>query len=108
MDEQGVITRNKERLVIQGYNEEEGINYDKTFHPVTRIEAIRMLIVFAAHIEFKLYHLDVKSVFLNGYFQEEVYVKQPPGLEDHEHPNFVHKLDKVLYGLKQAPRAWND
>ena len=78
LDEQGQIVRNKARLVIQAYNQEEEINYDKTFASVARIEAIRILVAYAAHMEFKLYQIDVKSVFLNGYLQEEVYVKKKP------------------------------
>ena len=75
LDDQGQITRNKARLVVQGYNQEEGIDYDETFAPVARMEVIRMLIAFAAHMEFKLYHMDVKSVFLNGFLQEDVFMK---------------------------------
>ena len=92
--------------MVQGYNQEEGIDYEETFAPVARMEAIRILIAFAAHMEIKLYQMDVKSAFLNGYLKEEVYVKQPPGFESDEFPNHVFKLDKALYGLKQAPRAW--
>ena len=72
LDEQGQIVRNQSRLVVQGYNQEEGIDYDETFAPVARIEAIRILVAYAAHMEFKLYQMDVKSAFLNGYLQEEV------------------------------------
>ena len=92
--------------MVQGYNQEEGIDYEETFAPVARIEAIRILIAFAAHMEIKLYQMDVKSAFLNGYLKEEVYVMQPPGFESKEFSNHVFKLDKELYGLKQAPRAW--
>jgi len=106
LDEQGTVTRNKARLVVQGYNQEEGIVYEQIFAPVTRIKAIRILIAFAAHMEFKLYQMDVKSAFLNGYLKEEVYVMQPPSFENSEFPNHVFKLDKALYSLKQAPRAW--
>ena len=106
LDESGTVTRNKARLVVQGYNQEEGIDYEETFAPVARIEAIRILIAFAAHMEIKLYQMNVKSTFLNGYLKEEVYVKQPPGFENGDFPNHVFKLDKALYGLKQAPRAW--
>ena len=106
LDENGVITRNKSRLVVQGYNQEEGIDYDETFAPVARMEAIRILIAFAAFMGFKLYQMDVKSAFLNGDLKEEVFVKQPPGFEDAELPNHVFTLNKALYGLKQAPRAW--
>jgi len=91
---------------VQGYNQEEGIDYEETFKSVARIEAIRILIAFAAYMEFKLYQMDVKSSFLNGYLKEEVFVIQPPGFENTEFPNHVFKLDKALYGLKQAPRAW--
>ena len=105
LDEFGTITRNKARLVVQGYNQEEGINYEETFAPVARIEAIRILVAFAAHMDFKLYQMDVKSAFLNGYLKEEVFVSQPPGFENHELPNHVFKLDKALCGLKQAHRA---
>ena len=108
LDEQGQIVRNKARLVVQGYNQEEGIDYDETFAPVARIEAIRILVAYAAHMEFKLYQMYVKSAFLNGYLQEEVYVKQPPRFENTIYPDHVYKLDKALYGLKQAPRAWYD
>jgi len=80
LDEQGTVTRNKARLVVQGYNKEEGIDYEETFAPVASIEAIRILIAFAAFMEFKLYQMNVKSAFLNGYLKE-VYVMQPPGLK---------------------------
>ena len=108
LDEHGTIIRNKARLVVQGYNQEEGIDYDENFAPVARIEAIRLLIAFASHMEFTLYQMDVKSAFLNGLLQEEVFVKQPPGYENNDFPDHVYKLDKALYGLKQAPRAWYD
>ncbi|GJZ41865.1 retrovirus-related pol polyprotein from transposon TNT 1-94 [Tanacetum coccineum] len=86
-------------------NKEEGIDYDETFAPVTRIEAIRIFLVFATYMNFKVYQMDVKSAFLNGKLKEEVYVKQPSGFESSEFPDYVCKLDKALYGLKQAPRA---
>ena len=106
LDELGTVTRNKARLVVQGYNQEEGIDCEETFVPVARLKAIQILIAFAAHMEIKLYPMDVKSVFLNGYLKEEVYVKQPPGFENHDFSNHMFKLDKALYALKQAPRAW--
>ena len=81
LDEKGTVTRNKARLVVQGYNQEEGIDYEEIFAPVARIEAIRILIAFAAYMEFKLYQMDVKSAFLNGYLKEEVFVMQPPGFK---------------------------
>ena len=102
MDENGIIIRNKARLVAQGYNQQEGIDYEETFAPVARLEAIRMLLAFACHKNFILYQMDVKSYFSN----EEVYVEQPPGFESFNFPNHVFKLKKALYGLKQAPRAW--
>lgn len=97
--------RNKARLVNQGFTQVEGLDFDETFAPVARIEAIRLLLAFAASKGFKLYQMDVKSAFLNGFIQEEVYVKQPPGFENPDFPNHVFKLSKALYGLKQAPRA---
>ena len=106
LDETGIVTRNKARLVAKGYNQEEGIDFDETFAPVARLEAIRMLLAFAAFKDFKLYQMDVKSAFLNGFIKEEVYVEQPPGFEHEEFSNHVYKLNKALYGLKQAPRAW--
>ena len=75
MNEQGVITRNKARLVAKGYNQEEGIDYDETYAPVARLEAIRMLLIFTSFMNFKLYQMDVKSAFLNGFIEEEVYVE---------------------------------
>ncbi|KAH9650254.1 hypothetical protein KPL70_026300 [Citrus sinensis] len=108
MDESGVVVRNKARLVAQGYNQEEGIDFDETFAPVARLESIRMLLAYACHKDFILFQMDVKSAFLNGYIMEEVYVKQSPGFENEKFPNHVYKLLKALYGLKQAPRAWYD
>nr|XP_009767581.1 PREDICTED: uncharacterized protein LOC104218715 [Nicotiana sylvestris] len=104
LDEDGTVTRNKERLAVQGYSHEEGIDYDETFALVARLEAIRLRIVFAAYIEFTLHQMDVKSAFLSGYLKEEVFVKQPSGFESKECLNHVYKLDKALYGLKQ-PRS---
>lgn len=106
LDENGIIVRNKARLVVKGYNQEEGIDYEETYAPVARLEAIRLLLAFACLADFKLYQMDVKSSFLNGLIQEEVYVDQPPGFENFEKTNLVFKLKKVLYGLQQAPRAW--
>ena len=85
-----------------------GIDYEETYAPVARLEAIRMLIAFSCHKNFKPFQMDVKSAFLNGFISEEVYVKQPPGFENPQLLNHVFKLTKALYGLKQAPRAWYD
>ena len=106
LDEHGTIVRNKVRLVVKEYNQQEGIDFEETFAPVARFEAIRVLIAFAAFLGFKLYQMDVKCAFLNGYLNEDVYVEQPPGFEDPTFPNHIFKLYKALYGLKQAPRAW--
>nr|KYP54959.1 Retrovirus-related Pol polyprotein from transposon TNT 1-94 [Cajanus cajan] len=108
LDESRIIIRNKVRLVAKGYNQEEGIDYDETFAPVARIEAIRLLLAYSSIMNFKLYQMDVKSAFLNGLRQEEVYVEQPPGFVDFKNPNHVYKLKTTLYGLKQAPRSWYD
>ena len=105
-DEKGVITRNKARLVVQGYSQIEGLDFDETFAPVARLESVRLLLAIACHLKFTLYQMDVKSAFLNGILKEEVYVAQPPGFQSVSHPNHVYRLDKALYGLKQAPRAW--
>ncbi|GJU52122.1 retrovirus-related pol polyprotein from transposon TNT 1-94 [Tanacetum coccineum] len=99
---------NKARLVAQGYNQQEGIDFDETYAPVARLESIRILLAYACAHDFKLYQMDVKSAFLNGFINEEVYVAQPPGFIDFEKPNHVFKLKKALYGLKQAPKAWYD
>nr|GEU83996.1 hypothetical protein [Tanacetum cinerariifolium] len=103
-DEHGIITKNKARLVAQGYSQEEGIDYDKTFAPVARIEAIRIFLSFSTYMNFIILQMDVKSSFLNGKLKEEVYVKQPPRFKSSEFPDYVCKLDKALYGQKQAPR----
>ena len=105
-DENGVVTRNKARLVAQCFTQVEGLDFEETYAPVARLKVIRMLLAYAAHHNFKLYQMDMKSAFLNGPIQELVYVEQPPGFEDHKFPNHVYKLQKALYGLKQAPRAW--
>ncbi|XP_063942736.1 uncharacterized protein LOC135150383 [Daucus carota subsp. sativus] len=106
LDENGTVVRNKARLVAQGYTQMEGIDFDETYTPLARIESILMLLAFACHKGFKVYQMDVKSAFLNGILEEEVYVKQPPCFEDSVNPEYVYKLYKALYGSKQAPRAW--
>jgi hypothetical protein len=105
-DERGIVIRNKARLVAQGYTQEEGIDYEEVFAPVARIEAIRLFLAYASFMGFTGYQMDVKSAFLYGTIDEEVYVSQPPGFEDPQHPNKVYKVVKALYGLHQAPRKW--
>ncbi|GKB71699.1 retrovirus-related pol polyprotein from transposon TNT 1-94 [Tanacetum coccineum] len=94
--------------VAQGYNQQEGIDYDETYAPVARLESIRILLAYACALDFKLFQMDVKSAFLDNFINEEVYVAQPLGFIDFEKPNHVYKLKKALYGLKQAPKAWYD
>ncbi|GJU08042.1 putative ribonuclease H-like domain-containing protein [Tanacetum coccineum] len=105
-DEMGIMIRNKARLVGQGYTQEEGIDYDEVFAPVTRIEAIRLFLAYASFKDFVVYQMDVKSAFLYGKIEKEVYVCQPPGFEDPDFPDRVYKVEKALYGLHQALRAW--
>ncbi|GKB96722.1 retrovirus-related pol polyprotein from transposon TNT 1-94, partial [Tanacetum coccineum] len=106
MDEEGVVTKNKARLVAKWYRQEQGINYDETFAPVARLEAIRIFLAYSSYMGFIVYQMDVKSAFLNGKILEEVYVEQPSGFESSDFLNHVCKLNKALYGLKQAPIAW--
>jgi hypothetical protein len=104
--ENGEVVRNKSRSVAQGYSQKEGIDYEEKFAPVVRLEAIRILLAFSMAKGFKLYQMGVKSAFLNGFLEEEVYVKQPLGFESDEFPHKVYRLRKVLYVLKHAPHAW--
>jgi hypothetical protein len=101
--EKGEVVRNKSRLIVQGFSQKEGIDYEETFAPVARLEAIRILLAFSVANGFKLHQMDVNSAILNGVLEEEVYVRQPPGFESEKYPHWVHKLRKALYGLKQAP-----
>ncbi|GJY62779.1 putative ribonuclease H-like domain-containing protein [Tanacetum coccineum] len=105
-DARGIVVRNKARLVAQGHRQEEGIDYDEVFAPVARIEAIRLFLAFASYMGFMVYQMDVKSAFLYGKIEEEVYVTQPKGFEDPHFPKHVYRVVKALYGLHQAPRAW--
>ncbi|GJS53868.1 retrovirus-related pol polyprotein from transposon TNT 1-94, partial [Tanacetum coccineum] len=105
-DEDQTIIRNKARLVAKGYAQEEGIDFEESFAPVARLEAVRIFVAYAAHKSFPIHQMDVKTAFLNGPLKEEVYVTQPDGFVDPEHPEKVYRLRKALYGLKQAPRAW--
>nr|GEW30819.1 hypothetical protein [Tanacetum cinerariifolium] len=108
LDELGGILKNKARLVARGYRQEEGINFEESFAPVARLEAIRIFLTYVAHKNMVVYQMDVKTAFLNGNLREEVYVSQPDGFVDPDNPNHVYKLKKALYGLKQAPRTWYD
>ncbi|GKF25705.1 copia protein, partial [Tanacetum coccineum] len=105
-DERGVVVRNKARLVAQGYRQKEGIDYDEVFAPMATIESIRIFLAFASYMGFIVYQMDVKSAFLYGTIDEEVYVSQPPGFVDLKFPKKVYKVVKALYGLHQAPKAW--
>nr|GFB14122.1 copia protein [Tanacetum cinerariifolium] len=106
LDELGGILKNKARLVARGYRQEEGIDFEESFSPVARLEAIRIFLAYAAHNNMVVYQMDMKTAFLNGNLREDVYVSQPDGFVDPDNPNHVYKLKKALYGLKQAPRAW--
>jgi hypothetical protein len=106
LNEQGQVVRNKARLVCKGYAQIEELDFDETFVPVARLEAIRILLAYACHKRFKVYQMDVKSTVLNGYLNKEVYMEQPEGFELSDNPNLVCKLKKSLYGLKQAPHTW--
>jgi hypothetical protein len=86
------LLRNKARLVARSYSQVKGLDFDKTFAPVAKLESIHMLFVYATHHDFKLYQMDVKSAFLNGPIKEEVYVEQPPGFENEKYPNYVYKI----------------
>ncbi|GJT53117.1 putative ribonuclease H-like domain-containing protein [Tanacetum coccineum] len=105
-DKRGIVVRNKAILVAQGYTQEEGIDYDEFFAHVARIEAIRLFLAYTSFMGLIVYQMDVKSAFLYGTIEEEVYVCQPLGFEDPQFPDKVYKVEKALYGLHQAPRAW--
>ncbi|GJT08843.1 putative ribonuclease H-like domain-containing protein [Tanacetum coccineum] len=100
-DEKGIVIRNKARLVAQGYTQDEGIDYDEVFALVAKIEAIRLFLAYASFKDFVVYQMDVKSVFLYGKIEEEVYVYQPPGFEDPDFPDRVYKVEKLISGLHQ-------
>nr|GFA15710.1 retrovirus-related Pol polyprotein from transposon TNT 1-94 [Tanacetum cinerariifolium] len=107
-DEENTVIRNKTRLLVRGYRQEEGIDFEESFALVARMEAIRIFLAYAAHKGFTVYQMDVKIAFLHGSLKEDVYVCQPEGFIDADHPSHAYKLKKALYGLKQAPRAWYD
>nr|GEW47542.1 retrovirus-related Pol polyprotein from transposon TNT 1-94 [Tanacetum cinerariifolium] len=106
-NELGGVLNNKARLVARGYHQ-EGIDFEESFAPVARLEAIRIFIAYVAHKNMIVYQMDVKTAFLNGILYEEVYVSQPDEFVDQDNPNHMYKLKKALYGLKQALRAWYD
>ncbi|GKE33998.1 retrovirus-related pol polyprotein from transposon TNT 1-94 [Tanacetum coccineum] len=107
-DEDNTIIHNKARLVAKGYNQQERIDFEESFAPVARLEAVRLFVAYAAHKSFPIYQIDVKTTFLNGPLKEEVYINQSDGFVDPHHPDKVYRLKKGLYGLKQAPRVWYD
>nr|GEY22331.1 Gag-Pol polyprotein [Tanacetum cinerariifolium] len=107
-DEENTVIRNKSRLVAKGYAQKEGVDFEESFVPVARLEAVRLFIAYVAHKSFIVYQMDVKTAFLYGLLKEEVYVNQPDGFVDSYHPDKVYRLKKALYGLKQDPRAWYD
>nr|GEY35630.1 retrovirus-related Pol polyprotein from transposon TNT 1-94 [Tanacetum cinerariifolium] len=107
-DKDKTVIRNKARLVAKGYAQEEGIDFEESFTPVARLEAVRIFVEYATHKSFPIYQMDAKTVFLNGPLKEEVYVEQPDGFVDPDHPEKVYRLRKAPYGLKQAPKAWYD
>nr|GEX32681.1 retrovirus-related Pol polyprotein from transposon TNT 1-94 [Tanacetum cinerariifolium] len=107
-DEEKTVNRNKSRLVAKGYAQKEGVDFEESFPPVARLEAVRLFIAYAAHKSFDVYQMDVKTTFLYGPLKEEVYVNQPDGFVEPYHLDKVYRLKNALYGLKQAPRAWYD
>nr|GEV48902.1 copia protein [Tanacetum cinerariifolium] len=107
-DENNTVIRNKSHLVAKGYAQKEGVDFEESFAPVARLEAVRLFIAYATHKSFTIYQMDVKTTFLYGPLKEEVYVNQPDSFVDPYHPDKVYRLKKALYGLKQAPRAWGD
>ncbi|GJZ53986.1 retrovirus-related pol polyprotein from transposon TNT 1-94 [Tanacetum coccineum] len=108
LDEYGDVLKNKARLVAKGYRQEAGFDFKESFTPVARLEVIRLFIAHAASKNMVIFQMDVKTAFLNGELNEVVYVSQPKGFVDPEHPSHMYRLKKALYGLKQAPRAWYD
>nr|GEW28709.1 hypothetical protein [Tanacetum cinerariifolium] len=107
-DKEQMVIGNKSCLVVRGYRQEEGIDFEESFDPVARMEAIRIFLAYVAHKSFTVFQMDVKTAFLHGSLKEDVYVCQPEGFIDVDHPSYVYKLKNTLYGLKQAPRAWYD
>jgi hypothetical protein len=106
-DENGQIARHKARLIAQGFTQIKGLDYTDTFTPIAKYDTVRALLSMVAKFDLELDQMDVKTTFLNGQLDEEIYMCQPPGFEDPEHPDWVWKLLKAIYGLKQAGRQWN-
>nr|GEU37590.1 retrovirus-related Pol polyprotein from transposon TNT 1-94 [Tanacetum cinerariifolium] len=106
--EENTVTRNKTRLVVRGYHQEEGIDFEESFTPVARMEAIRIFLAYSTHKSFTVFKLDVKTAFLHGSLIKDVYVCQHEGFINADHPSHVYKLKKALYGLKKSARAWYD
>jgi len=106
LNENGDVIRNKARLVRKGYAQQQGIDSEETFAPVARLEAIIVFLALSSFQKFKVFQMDMKSTFLNGDLDEEVYIEKPDGFILGNVPKLVCRLKKALYGLKQAPRAW--
>nr|GEV09135.1 retrovirus-related Pol polyprotein from transposon TNT 1-94 [Tanacetum cinerariifolium] len=107
-DEEQTVIQNKSHQVVRGYRQKEGINFDESFAPVAKMESIRIFLAYVAHKSFYVFQMDVKTAFLHGSLKEDVYMCQPEGFIDADHPSHVYKLKKALYGLKQVPRTWYD
>lgn len=106
MNEKGEVVRNRARLVCKGYSQQEDIEYEETYAPISKMKVVRMFLAYVEHKKFKVYQMYVKSPFLNGELEEEVYIGQPKGFTLSEDKDIVCKINKDLYGLKQAPRTW--
>ncbi|GKF60035.1 retrovirus-related pol polyprotein from transposon TNT 1-94, partial [Tanacetum coccineum] len=102
-DAENTVIWKKSRLVAKGYSQQEGIDFEESFAPVARLEAVRMFVAYVAHKNFTIYQMDVKTAFLNGPLKEEVFVSQSDGFVDPDFPNHVYRLKKALHGLKEAP-----
>ncbi|GJZ10206.1 retrovirus-related pol polyprotein from transposon TNT 1-94 [Tanacetum coccineum] len=107
-DEENTVIRNKTRLTVRGYCQEEGIDFEESFASVAGMEAVRIFLAYVAHKSFIMFQMDVKTAFLHGTLKEDVYVCQPEGFINTDHPSHVYKLKKSLYGLKHVPKAWYD